>query len=436
MKLTQHLETNNLIHKHQYGFQKHKSTEHALLHVVNTVSEALNDNKYCIGVFLDLKKAFDTVPHSILLRKLAKFGITGTALLWFTNYLSNRTQQVEINGTLSDSKDLNMSVFQGTCLGPILFLCFINDLPNATDLLAILYADDTTALDSDSNLTTLVARIRTELTKLALWFKANKMALNTSKTKYIIFHVPNKKIEQNITLEIDENIPGTAHNPNLITAVERIHSRHDNYNSQAFKLLGVYLDEHLNFNHNTAMLANKLSRATFFINRVKHSLSSRALKTLYTSFFHSNLLYCTNIYSCTSQNNISTIFKHQKKAIRILSNANYLDHTAPLFENHGILPLSKIIIQARATFMHAIYYNHAPLSFTGIWQTQAQLHPNINLRNANDFHLPFPRIELFKRSPLYSLPLAWNNLGDLRFQHNSFTFKIALLDSLHNNILA
>jgi hypothetical protein len=126
-KLTLHLETHQLIHKHQYGFQKHRSTEHALLHVINTISTALNENKYCIGIFLDLKKAFDTVPHDILLKKLEKLGITGTALNWFASYLSNRTQKVEVNSTLSDSKELNMSVFQGTCLGPILFLCFIND---------------------------------------------------------------------------------------------------------------------------------------------------------------------------------------------------------------------------------------------------------------------------------------------------------------------
>ena len=118
-KLTNHLESNKLIHKHQYGFQKHRSTEHALLHILNTISTALNENKYCIGIFLDLKKAFDTVPHDLLLKKLQKLGISGTALKWFSSYLSNRTQKVEVNNTLSDSQELNMSVFQGTCLGPV-----------------------------------------------------------------------------------------------------------------------------------------------------------------------------------------------------------------------------------------------------------------------------------------------------------------------------
>ncbi len=124
LKLSQHLETNNLIYKHQYGFFRNKSTEHALIHILNSISIALNDNKYCIGIFLDLKKAFDTVPHNILLLKLEKMGITGTELLWFSNYLSNRKQRVEVNGTLSESAALDMSVFQGTILGPTLFSCF------------------------------------------------------------------------------------------------------------------------------------------------------------------------------------------------------------------------------------------------------------------------------------------------------------------------
>jgi hypothetical protein len=284
-----------------------------------------------------------------------------------------------------------MSVFQGTCLGPILFLCFINDLKtNATELLAILYADDTTGLDSDSDLPTLLARTRSELTKLSHWFTANKMSLNVSKTKYIIFHTQGKKVDPKLTLEIDANLPNTPHDPNLVTTVEIIHSKHPNHDSQAFKLLGIYLDEHLNFNYNTAMLTSKLSRACFFINRAKHTLSPKALKTLYTSFFHSHLIYCTNIFSCTSQTNITTIFKQQKKAICILAKADYLEHTASLFESLCILPLEKIILQAKATFMHSIFYNYAPPSFNDTWTTYAQRNLIRNPRNDSCFYLPFP----------------------------------------------
>jgi retron-type reverse transcriptase len=186
-KLTSHLADNNLLYEHQYGFQKGKSTVHNLLVLTNFVAKEINDKKFVVGLFLDLKKAFDVVNHSILLKKLKKFGIKGKTLEWFRSYLSNRSQKVEINGVLSEEGYLELSVLQGSILGPILFLCFINDIYNATLLFTLLFADDTAALDSDQDLPSLVNRVNIELNKLANWFRANKMAVNISKTKYIIF---------------------------------------------------------------------------------------------------------------------------------------------------------------------------------------------------------------------------------------------------------
>jgi hypothetical protein len=128
----------------------------------------------------------------------------------------------------------------------------------------------------------------------------------------------------------------------------------------------------MNFNANTHALISKLSHSIFFINRAKHTLTPKALKALYTSFSHSHLLYCTNIYSCTSQTNINKIFLQQKKAIRIITNSGYTAHTAPLFNSLNILPLAKIITNARLTFMHTVYYGYAPPSFSNTWKTQAQ----------------------------------------------------------------
>jgi len=207
-----------------------------------------------VGIFLDLKKAFDVVPHSILLKKL------GTALAWFESYLSNRTQKVDINGNLSDIAYLDaLSVFQGTSLGPILFLCFINDLPRATDLFSVLYADDTTGLDSDSDLGILMTRVSVELKKMSVWFQCNKMALNINKTKYIVFHVPSKKVDNSIKLMLDTNTDNSHPDPSLISEIERIHNGHANPSLRSFKLLGIYFDEHMNFNANSNALTSKLS---------------------------------------------------------------------------------------------------------------------------------------------------------------------------------
>ena len=151
-----------------------------------------------IGIVLDLKKAFDCVSHDILLEKLKKFGIQDTVLDWFTSYLSNRTQFTEISGVKSTNRAINISVLQGSILGPILFICFINDLHLATNLLTVLYADDTVGLDSDTDLPLLIDRVNLEIQKLGNWFRANKMAVNVGKTKYIIFRPKGAKININL----------------------------------------------------------------------------------------------------------------------------------------------------------------------------------------------------------------------------------------------
>jgi hypothetical protein len=147
---------------------------------------------FCNGVFLDLRKAFDVCSHQILLAKLEKMGVTDTALNWFKNYLSGRSQIVDINGALSDSLNLDISVIQGSILGPILFLCYINDFWSATSLFTVLFADDTTGLGKGKNLNDLTAYVNLELQKISNWFRSNKMAVNAAKTKFIVFRTRGK----------------------------------------------------------------------------------------------------------------------------------------------------------------------------------------------------------------------------------------------------
>jgi hypothetical protein len=166
-KLISHLLTNNLLYAHQYGFLPKRSTEQNLLQIVNYIAEAINENLYCIGVFLDLKKAFDVCSHEILLKKLKKMGINGTAHNWFTSYLQGRSQCVDIEGNFSEFLDLDISVIQGSTLGPLLFLCYINDFWTCTNMFSVLFADDTTGLAKGANLQELVSYSNLELQKMA-----------------------------------------------------------------------------------------------------------------------------------------------------------------------------------------------------------------------------------------------------------------------------
>jgi hypothetical protein len=192
-KLISHLLDNDLFYVHQYGFLPNRSTEHNLLQIVDYITKALDEGNYCIGVFLDLKKAFDVCSHEVLLKKLQKMGIRGSTYNWFMNYLAGRTQFVDINGSKSDPLAINISVIQGSILGPILFLCYINDFFSATTLFSVLFADDTTGLGKGKNLRDLTIYVNGELQKIPNWFWANKMAVNTGKNE--VYSLQNKRQE-------------------------------------------------------------------------------------------------------------------------------------------------------------------------------------------------------------------------------------------------
>jgi len=431
VQLYNHLDINKLLYMHQYGFQRNKSTEHNLLSAVNFIYDALNKGEYCIGLFLDLKKAFDVCDHEILISKLHHMGVRDTALNWFRSYLSNRCQYVEVNGAKSSKKFIRISVMQGSILGPLLFLCYINDLYKATSLFTLMFADDTSAFKSGKNLNTLINDIESELNKIAIWFRANKMCVNVDKTKFIIFRTRGKHIDENISIQYNANEPGQPFNENLVYNLERIHDGHTTKSMRAYKLLGIHLDEYLSFNYHVNFLCNKLSKALYCINRAKNLLSTKSLKLLYFALFHSHLNYCPIILNCTSDTNKERIFKMQKKAIRTITKSKYNAHTEPLFKEAKIMTFYNIIFMSSALFMHSYVYEYAPVAFNNVWSRN--INRNYNLRNNDDFIVPAHRIELFKKSPLFSLPNLWNNLDDNRYQQNPVTFKWAMKCIIFDN---
>ena len=204
-------------------------------------------------------------------------GITGIALNWFKSYLSNRKQKVDINGNLSESKDLKILVLQGTILGPILFLCYINDLPQATNLLSRLFADDTACTASHSNLETLINQTNTEIQKIANWFRANRMAVNISKTKFIIFHGRGKRVNMNnLQIVYNNNEICKPEDPSLITPLERVFDGHPNKESRSYKLLGVHFDECLTFKTHINIVSNKINQSIYCINHANPFLTKKA----------------------------------------------------------------------------------------------------------------------------------------------------------------
>ena len=188
-RLTEFIDKHNILKQNQFGFQKNKSTELAVASIVSQIAEARSkkESSYCI--FLDFAKAFDTVNHQILLQKLHHYGIKNKALIWFKSYLTNRTQYTEVGDTLSDVGFINCGVPQGSVLGPLLFLLYINDISESSQLLKFfLFADDTTVFYSDKTNPETENLLNTELNKVSDWLAANKLSLNVDKSNFMHFH--------------------------------------------------------------------------------------------------------------------------------------------------------------------------------------------------------------------------------------------------------
>jgi hypothetical protein len=433
-KLLHHLISNDLLYQHQYGFLPKKSTEHNLFHIVNYITKALNDSSFCIGVFLDLKKAFDVCSHKILLKKLKRMGINGTTYNWFKSYLSGRSQKVDINGCLSESLDLDISVIQGSILGPILFLCYINDFWTATTLFSVLFADDTTCLAKGKILSELTTYVNTELQKIANWFRSNKMAVNTSKTKFIVFRTRGKRINpQDCELLFNGNEIGKPDDPALIYPIDRIFCDGP---TTSFKLLGILFDEYLSFEEHITSISAKIAKSLFCINRIKNFVTKSSLRTLYFSMIHSHLQYCINIYSCATPTALNKLTLIQKKAIRIISNANYRAHTAPLFTQLNILPVDMMIKYSTLKLMHSFYHNTMPTSFNETWITNRARIPERELRDADDLFIPHHKFATLKRLPLFTFPRVWNEEGASKNNPSQYRFLKNLKSSLLTSLTA
>ena len=311
--------SNNLLCKSQYGFRKKHSTDHAILELADRILLEMDKGNTPIAIFLDLSKAFDTLDHTILLQKLKYYGISETSLKWFQSYITNRKQYVQFQNVKSNLATISTGVPQGSIIGPLLFIIYINDLSNATSFFnPMIYADDTCLINSlqcykavsDSHM------INDELNNIYLWLSVNELSLNVNKTKYILFSTTKKK------RKLDP--PAISINGSKI---EKVHE---------FNFLGVTFDQHMTWASHIHKVSCKLSRNAGIISKLKYTLPCYTLKTLYDSLIQSHLHYGLLAWGA---GNTDRVLKIQKKVIRTISNSKYNSHTEPIFKALCILKL-------------------------------------------------------------------------------------------------
>ena len=413
------LAANNILFQHQYGFRKSHSTTHAVFQFLNRIHEALNMQvpEYTLGIFLDLKKAFDTVNHAILIEKLEHYGFRGIARDWFWNYLTGRYQYVSIEGVESDKQEITCGVPQGSVLGPILFLLYINDLSRVTKFSSFLFADDTTFQMSSNNLVNLVSDSNEELKKVTEWCNCNRLTINVSKTKYMIFRHKNMLISNNdLHLHIgNEEIERIGHN-----------SR-----EQKFKFLGHLIDEHLTWSHHVRHVHNKIACGNYILARVKNDLPHNVKLILYNSLIRPHLEYGVLAWGGVGKSKLKGLITLQKKAIRNVLGKKATAHTAPLFHSLEQLSLIDLFRYNCAIFMYKYHNNLLPRSFENMFT------PCNPPNRTNSYKLVKNRISFLSQFPASFLPKTWNSLTrELKLSCSLSTFKRSLrgtlLEAYHN----
>lgn len=388
---------NDMLHKLQSGFRKSHSTETALIRLVDQLFFDLDENKVTGLIFIDYKKAFDLINHDILLAKLRGYDIGERDLKLIGNYLTGRSQYVNIDGTLSQSKPVHLGVPQGSVLGPLLFLVFINDLPTAVGHSVVdIYADDTTlsySSDVRNAPDTLSTSLQRDIDEVVRWSNENKMILNGSKTKCMM--VTGKRLVKNM----DED--------QLLLKING--KRLEQVTSQ--KLLGVIIDDKLNFDDHIEELCKKISQRIAVLKKIRCFMPLEQRMLYYNSMIKQVMLYGSSIWTSCTIDSLTKVFKLQKRAARVILNADTRDNSVELFTKLGWLPFydEAKIIKCLHVFRRLV--GDCPPYMNSLLTRNADVHSRES--RYGDFNLVCPRFKRETeggRSFSVSTTRFWNSL--------------------------
>ena len=401
-RLYSFIDSQEAFYSHQFGFRPNHSTEQAAAVLVDKVTEGLNNNRKIASVFLDMSKAFDCVDYDILLGKLYEYGIRGVAHSWFQSYLRGRLQKVFFNGFLSrNTCKIECGVPQGSILGPLLYLIYVNDCFRSLDhSCSILYADDTTLVFSAESYSSLFKIINHDLKNLNDWLCINKLCINVDKTKYMIFSSNARTIQPANTLKVEIN-------GNEIERVEN------------YKFLGFTMNEHLNWKGHMLNILSKIQRNLGVVRKIACFLNKSSLFQLYHSliishirtgivvWYHSHIALRKKIQACAN------------KFLRIIFHLKPRDSVRTLMKENNLPSVNQIFHFEIAKLMQKNSLSTIPSPIKDIFNHQVRA-ANIRTRSNVSINPGLFRTKKFEQSIRFTGPKVWNELpNELRFFSNS-----------------
>ena len=381
-----YLSESSLLSKFQSGFRPKHSTVTALIQMCDEWLENMDNGKLNGVVFIDIKKAFDSINHRILLNKMnEQLGIFGVELKWFESYLTNREQQCNVNGELSSNKIITCGVPQGSILGPLLFLLYINDLPDCLKSTnPCMYADDTQIFSSSYDANELVVSLNSDLAHVCNWLKENRLQMHPSKCKMMFI--------------------GSPYNLNNIMCEEPVVANAKPISRIATQMcLGVKLDENLNWDSHIGMICKKASAAIGAMKRIKPFVPMHTLESIYKSLVQPYFDYCSPLWDTCGKLLRDKLQRFQSRAARVLTGANYDTRSADLLNMLSWDTLENRRSGAKSVLMYKILNDHTAPGLRGSFVRREIDQTNYHLRNtATDLTIPQPKREFLKKSFKYS----------------------------------